>query len=241
MSSEHDVPATPARPAAPTARARAVAAPDALAPAGRVLAVLAALVLAFAALVAGAPHAAAHNTLLGTDPEDGATLATPPTHLTLTFDQPAQALGTEVVVLGPDGATVSTGTPEIVDDTVAQALAADLPAGAYTVQWRVTSADGHPLSGELAFTATAGTAPAVTAPATPEPIEPTADPTVISEGVAPSPEATLSEQEELAEDEDAGLAAGAVAAVVVAVLAVGAVTWFVVRERRRSKDGRTED
>lgn len=238
MSSEHDVPATPDRPAPTAARARAVAAP---APAARALAVLAALLLAFAALVAGAPHAAAHNSLLGTDPEDGATLPTPPTHLTLTFDQPAQALGTEIVVLGPDGATVSTGTAELVDNTVAQALAADLPAGTYTVQWRVTSADGHPLSGELAFTASEGAAPAVTAPATPEPIEPTADPTTTTQDAVPSTEATVSAQEELAEDEDAGLAAGAVAAIVVAVLAVGAVTWFVVRERRRSEDGRTED
>jgi methionine-rich copper-binding protein CopC len=236
MSTEHDVPATPAR--RTPARARAVAAP---APAGRALAVLAALLLALAALLVAAPHASAHNTLVGTDPADGATVATPPTHITLTFDQPAQALGTEIVVLGPDGATVSTGAAELVDSTVAQALAADLPAGAYTVQWRVTSADGHPLSGELAFTATAGAAPAVTAPATPEPIEPTAEPTMTTQAVEPSPEATVSDGEELAEDEDAGLAAGAVAAAVVAVLAVGAVTWFVVRERRRSKDGRTED
>jgi methionine-rich copper-binding protein CopC len=236
MSSEHDVPATPARRA--PARARAVAAP---APAGRALAVLAAVLLALAALLVAAPHASAHNTLVGTDPEDGATVATPPTHITLTFDQPAQALGTEIVVLGPDGATVSTGTAELVDTTVAQALTADLPAGAYTVQWRVTSADGHPLSGELAFTAAAGAAPAVTVPATPEPIEPTAEPTTSTQAVEPSPEATVSDAEELAEDEDAGLAAGAVAAIVVAVLAVGAVTWFVVRERRRSEDGRTED
>jgi methionine-rich copper-binding protein CopC len=236
MSSEHDAPATPAR--RPSARARAVAVP---APAGRALAVLAALLLACAALLVAAPHASAHNALLGTDPADGSTVATPPTHLTLTFDQPAQALGTEIVVLGPDGAAVSTGTPELVDNTVAQALAADLPAGAYTVQWRVTSADGHPLSGELAFTATAGSAPAVTAPVTPEPIEPTADPTMTTQAGEPSPEASVSDGEELAQDEDAGIAAGAVAAVVVAVLAVGAIAWFVVRERRRSEDGRTED
>lgn len=239
MSSEHDVPAPPARRA--TARARAAALPAASTAAGRALAVLAALLLALAVLLVAAPHASAHNSLLGTDPADGSTVATPPTHITLTFDQPAQALGTEIVVLGPDGATVSTGDAELVDDTVAQALAADLPAGAYTVQWRVTSADGHPLSGELAFTATAGAAPAVTAPVTPEPIEPTGEPTSSTQTAEPSPSATVSDAEELAEDEGAGLAAGAVAAVVVAVLAVGAITWFVLRERRRSKDGRTED
>lgn len=190
--------------------------------------------LALLVLLAGAPRAAAHNTLLGTDPADGSTVDTPPSHVTLTFDQPAQALGTEVVVLGPDGAVASTGSAELVDDTVAQALAGGLAAGTYTVQWRVTSADGHPLSGELTFTAAAA-APveAVAAP-------PTADPTEAAP-VAPSPTATISAQQELADDEDAGLEAGVIAAIVVAVLAAGAVAVFVVRERRRSGTDRSED
>ncbi len=205
------------------------------------------LVLVLAGLLLTAVRADAHNSLQSTDPADGSTLATPPTRVTLTFDQPAQALGTEIVVVGPDGATVSTGTAELVDSTVAQALVADLPAGAYTVQWRVTSADGHPLSGELSFTAEAGTTPEpTTAPTTAPAADPTADPgtdapTRDASPVAPSPDATTTAQEETTEDEDAGIAAGAVAAIVVAVLAAAAVTVFVVRERRRSKDSRTED
>lgn len=209
----------------------------------RATAPLVLLVLVLAGLLLTAVRADAHNSLQSTDPADGSSVATPPTHVTLTFDQPAQALGTEIVVLGPDGSTVSTGTAELVDSTVAQALVADLPAGAYTVQWRVTSADGHPLSGELTFTAEAGTTPEPTAdattPAPAETVAPTPDET--AEVVAPSPEPTVKTQEEVAEDDDAGLAAGAVAAIVVAVLAAGAVTVFVVRERRRSKDARTED
>lgn len=207
--------------------------------------VLAALLLALVALLATAPRAAAHNSLLGTDPEDGATVATPPARVTLTFDQPAQAIGTEVVVLGPDGGTVSTGTPELVDSTVAQALADDLPAGAYTVQWRVTSADGHPLSGELTFTASAPTPPQAAEPEAPSssapPVAP--EPTSTTAGSAtagPSgaTSAELSPQQEVVEDEDAGLEAGVVAVMVVAVLAAGAVAVFVVRERRRSAAGR---
>lgn len=208
----------------------------------RAAAPLAVLLLLLAGLLLTAVRADAHNALQSTDPADGSTVATPPTHVTLTFDQPAQALGTEIVVLGPDGSTVSTGTPELVDSTVAQALATDLPAGAYTVQWRVTSADGHPLSGELTFTAEAGTTPEPE-PTTAAPTEdaaPTPDATTPA-AVAPSPVATTSAQQEMVEDEDAGLAAGAVAAIVVGVLAAGAVTVFVVRERRRSKDARTED
>lgn len=226
----------PVRTAPDRRRPRAVAAP---APSlGRAAAVLLAVLLAMAAVLLPAGRADAHNTLQGTDPADGSTVDAPPAQITLTFDQPAQALGTEVVVLGPDGATVSTGDAQLVDSSVTQALAGDLPAGAYTVQWRVTSADGHPLSGELAFTASSGAAPAAaepTAEATPEPemTTQTVEPAPVTETVAPA--------EELAEDEDAGLAAGMVVAIVVAVLAAGAVGVFVVRERRRSKDARSED
>jgi methionine-rich copper-binding protein CopC len=208
----------------------------------RATAPLVLLLLVLAGLLLTAVRADAHNSLQSTDPADGSTVAVPPTHVTLTFDQPAQALGTEVVVLGPDGTTVSTGTPELVDSTVAQALVADLPAGAYTVQWRVTSADGHPLSGELTFTAEAGTAPEPTADATtPAPaadVAPT--PAGTAEDVAPSPEATLTAGAETVEDDDTGLAAGVVVAIAVGVLAAAAVTAFVIHERRRSKDARTD-
>lgn len=237
MSSE----SRPAVPTPATRRPRAVAAP---APVPRGVVAVLALLLALAGVLLSAGRADAHNALLGTDPADGSTVTVPPTAITLTFDQPAQALGTEVVVTGPDGATVSVGETQLVDSTVVQALATDLPAGAYAVEWRVTSADGHPLSGTLAFTASEGTAAA--APV--EPAEPsqgvTAEPepemTTQAESPAPITE-TLAPSEELAEDEDAGIAAGTVAAIVVAVLAAGAVAVFVVRERRRTKDDRSED
>lgn len=234
MSSERRPTVPASSPTPRPARVRVVAVRHDPAPVVRALAVGAALLLALAVLLATAPRAAAHNALQGTDPADGATVATAPERITLTFDQPAQALGTEIVVLGPDGATVSTGAAELVDQSVSQALTAALPAGVFTVQWRVTSADGHPLSGEFTFTATEATAvaapePAATAPATPDP------------PATATPEAIVPIQGELAEDEDAGLAAGLIVAIVVAVLAAGAVTVFVVRERRRSKDGRTED
>jgi methionine-rich copper-binding protein CopC len=228
------VPAASARPA--RARVRVAAAP---APVPRAFAVAVALLLALAAVLLSAGRADAHNALLGTDPADGSTVDAPPARITLTFDQPAQALGTEIVVLGPDGATVSTGAVELVDNTVSQALSADLPAGAYSVEWRVTSADGHPLSGALAFTATTGAEAAV--PAAPETIEPTAAPTMSTHAEEPSAEATasatLAPSQELAEDEEAGMAAGLVAAIVVAVLAAAAIAVFVVRERRRNRGG----
>ncbi|MBF0688361.1 MAG: copper resistance protein CopC [Cellulomonas sp.] len=143
---------------------------------------LAALVLLVAVLAA--PPAAAHNSLRATDPADGSTVETAPAQVTLTFDQPAMELGTQVVVTGPDGAVVSDGPVQLVDVSVVQPLVATLPAGAYTVDWRVTSADGHPLTGSLAFTAIA--AAGADEPAAPTASAEPAEPTEATEAAPPS-------------------------------------------------------
>lgn len=110
-------------------------------------------VVAVLGLVAAAP-ASAHDALVSSDPANGATVATPPDRVTLTFDQPALAIGTTLRVIGPGG-DVQSGAPRLVDSTVTQELAPGIPAGSYRIAWRVTSTDGHPVSGELTFTASA--------------------------------------------------------------------------------------
>ncbi len=141
-------------------------------------------VLALLALVLGvlsAPPAAAHNTLRSTDPADGSTVATAPAQVTLTFDQPAMDLGTQIVVTGPDGVVVSEGPVQLVDVSVVQPLAVALPAGAYTVDWRVTSADGHPLSGAFTFTTTEAVGAPAPADGPTAPAEPTQEPAASAE------------------------------------------------------------
>ncbi|OZB87762.1 MAG: hypothetical protein B7X41_11700 [Microbacterium sp. 14-71-5] len=118
-----------------------------------VLAVLVAALVSVLGL-AGAGPAAAHGEPVSTDPADGASVATAPDQVTLTFTDKAIALGTEVKVTAPDGSVVSTGDPQLGPTTVAQPLAPARPAGTYTVVWRVTSADGHPVSGTFPFAAT---------------------------------------------------------------------------------------
>lgn len=113
-----------------------------------------ALVLStWAGLVFAGP-AEAHNVLRGTSPADHATVDVLPDQVVLTFDQPSLAVGTEVTVTGPDGA-VSSGAPQLVDTEVRQHLDGG-PAGGYTVRWRATSADGHPISGVFTFTTREG-------------------------------------------------------------------------------------
>ena len=121
---------------------------------GRSLVVLVAVA---SGVVVGAVEAQAHSVLVSTDPADASVVAVAPARVTLTFREPARSLGTEIVVRAPDGRTVSAGDAVLVDSTVRQDLSGSLPAGAYTVEWRVTSGVGHPLAGSLTFTATGST------------------------------------------------------------------------------------
>ncbi len=121
--------------------------------------------------------AAAHNSLVSSAPSDRATVPRTPDRIILTFDEPAIAMGTQLVVTGPGG-PVQQGPPVLVDNTVSQPLRPGSPAGSYTVDWRVTSADGHPISGSYAFTAeavgagTPGPSPDSGTPETTEPARP---------------------------------------------------------------------
>ncbi|NMM30399.1 MAG: copper resistance protein CopC, partial [Cellulomonas sp.] len=93
------------------------------------------LAVAAVAVLVGPGGAQAHNTLASTDPVDGSTVVATPARVTLTFNEPARSLGTEVVVTAPDGTTVSTGEPVVDGTTVSQAVAGSLPAGVYAVTW----------------------------------------------------------------------------------------------------------
>ena len=131
-------------------------------------ATLGAAVLAVAGLVIGASPAWAHNVLKSSNPTDGERVARTPSSVVLTFDEPAIALGTKLVVTGPEG-PAQIGTPRLVDKTVTQDLQPGAPAGAYTVDWRVTSADGHPISGSFTFTAKAAGVPSTAPSFAPQP------------------------------------------------------------------------
>ncbi|NMM17534.1 MAG: copper resistance protein CopC [Cellulomonas sp.] len=209
------------------------------------------LAVAAVAVLVGPGGAQAHNTLASTDPVDGSTVVATPARVTLTFNEPARSLGTEVVVTAPDGTTVSTGEPVVDGTTVSQAVAGSLPAGVYAVTWRVTSADGHPLEGVISFTATGSTATAATAtggdPAavvSPTPV-PTPAPTPTSStaalsgavsigSVAPAAEAEIAP---LGTDQDADGDDGSLSVVVAAVVAavvVLVVAGAVLFRRRRA-------
>lgn len=111
------------------------------------LALLAASVLA----ILGALPASAHASLVRSSPESGATLTAAPPEVALTFNEEINPQFATVTVKAGDS-TASTGDPEVDGTTVYQPLDPEMTAGKYTVAYRVTSADGHPVSGSFDFT-----------------------------------------------------------------------------------------
>lgn len=119
-------------------------------------------VLTTVSVVVPATTASAHDQLTGSDPKDGATVRAPD-RIELTFSGAIGDLGTQVAVTAPDGRSVVEGDPEVDGAVVEQGLVEDLPAGDYTVVWRVTSEDGHPIAGDFSFSVEADTDPSAAA------------------------------------------------------------------------------
>ncbi len=129
---------------------------------------LAGVVLALLATVVQASSAQAlpaHAAFVSIAPADGAQLASSPAEIRLTFDG-AIAPGLAKVRLTHDGRPVETGPPTVQGTVVTAAVTEKAGGGAYRVAWQATSDDGHPISGESAFTvagaAAAGSTPRVT-------------------------------------------------------------------------------
>ncbi|MFB9726135.1 copper resistance CopC family protein [Haloechinothrix salitolerans] len=111
--------------------------------------------VAVLALLGAAPQALAHNTLIGSDPKEGAEIDVAPRKVTLTFDQEVQSGDVnQIVVNGPDGGQWARGPVDVDGTEVSRALGELGPAGEYTIGFRILSADGHPVTREIPFTVT---------------------------------------------------------------------------------------
>ncbi|MEU9994696.1 copper resistance protein CopC [Streptomyces sp. NPDC050848] len=132
----------------------------------RLLLVAAALL---GALLAGAAPASAHAALTGSDPQDGAVVATAPKDVNLTFSEQVAMGGDSIRVLDPAGNRVDTGEiRDLCSGSIIRygvGLRSGLPEGTYTVAWQAVSADSHPVAG--AFTFSVG-APSETSVALPD-------------------------------------------------------------------------
>lgn len=127
------------------------------------------VVLAAAAWLATGGAASAHNSIVASDPVDGAVLDAAPSTWTVTFDKDVPLDSASGVLQGPDGARTPLRSPRHGSTT--RDVVFDLPpamSGAYTARWRLVGTDGHVISGRVSFTVdaapVAGTAPTTTAP-----------------------------------------------------------------------------
>lgn len=115
----------------------------------RLLAAATLLAAALAAVLLAATPAGAHAVLTGTTPERGATVTERLDVVVLEFSEGVAF--PQVQVTGPDGRRVEEGLPVERGEAVEQPLPAVLEEGVYTVAFRVTSDDGHPVEGEFEF------------------------------------------------------------------------------------------
>ncbi|GAA3751926.1 copper resistance CopC family protein [Salinactinospora qingdaonensis] len=200
---------------------------------GALPAFLAAMLL----LVLGpAPAAQAHNALISSFPEDGATVDSMPERVTLTFNAEVGEGGNGIVVTGPQGASYSEGDVSIDGSKASVALAPLQSAGEYTVSYRIISADGHPLEDELTFTLPeqAVAAPQETAQET------AADSTPTSAAPdEPHPDATSTSltADEASETSSPTSAMGPVVGAIVAIAIVALIVILLIRIRRGGSGG----
>jgi copper transport protein len=101
----------------------------------------------------GVGQVSAHAELLTSDPQPGAVLDAAPSHITLTFSEPVEISLGAIRLFDGKGASIDVSAarhPDGHDD----AVEVDLPAlenGSYVVDWRVVSADSHPVHAAFTF------------------------------------------------------------------------------------------
>ena len=127
-----------------------------------------ALGLAGLATLALAGGVLAHAQLVSADPPVGGTLTSTPHTLTATFDEELTADGSSLVIEGPSGVQVTTGTVSADDDKTMTADLPALPAGTYTVRWTAVTADDLAVErGSYTFSVASAAASATPAPTQP--------------------------------------------------------------------------
>lgn len=206
--------------------------------------ILTALALTGAVLLGLSPTAYAHDTLTDSSPAEGETLQEAPTQVRLTFSGEVLEMGAAVVVADSDGGSWEADEPLVEGKEVTVPLEDGMPNGDYEINWRVTSSDGHPISGAIPFTVDtpaeeSESAPADQAPATgtetpPETQEPATDPAPTTSAASPETTSDETDSDGTASEQEAGSDGGGIPWVPIAVvLGVALVAYAVARVVRR--------
>ena len=141
---------------------------------------LLALSIVFASFIN--PSAHAHTALELSTPSNNQSIEFMPTELSATFDEDLIEIEGEVVntleLQSADGTNYLLSAATIAGPVVSAKVGdGEYPAGSYLLKYRVVSADGHPVTGEISFSTqsatTIGSTPSepVTTSYIPEPVE----------------------------------------------------------------------
>lgn len=195
------------------------------------------LVASAAALIwgmtVGATSATAHDSLLSASPEADSTTTEPPAEVTLTFSDAVFTTGSavQIAVITPDGEDIVAGSPAIDGNTVTQPIAEAATPGTFTVQWRVVSSDGHPISDEYSYTLAQNTGAEESTPSSPSSSEAGQDPT-------PSPTAAATQPADVHSGPREGTEFLPIMMVIAGVGVVGGalVAVMIVGRARRRRD-----
>lgn len=131
----------------------------------RIPPVLVVLAAVFGWFLAFAPAAYAHAELEATTPTNGQHLAATPQQVTMRFSERVNLIRNGIQVLDRSGQRRNKADPRTDGGTVVIPLDSGLTDGVYTVNWRVVSADSHPINGAFVFSVGTATAAPLTGPA----------------------------------------------------------------------------
>jgi len=176
-------------------------------------------------VLAPAPMAWAHTELVLSDPADGAALAVDPSEVLLAFSEELIPSTVSVSVADGTGFVVTVAAPDVDGADVSFPWPPALTGPDYTVNSRVVSQDGHPVSGSLSFT---GAGPSVGESSASAPPVPSAGTSPAE--TSPAPVAVSAEPGPAAQD--SGLPTGGIVAIAVG-LAIGIAVGVLVVGRRR--------
>ena len=111
-----------------------------------------ALVVGALGIVLAAGPAAAHATLLQTTPPNEEVVERAPGKIDLRFSEAVRASSGGIKVFGPEGDRADRGSVQRAEGGTILSAPVDAGSrGTYTVAWRVTSDDGHTITGSFVF------------------------------------------------------------------------------------------
>jgi copper transport protein len=144
------------------------------------------LILVAASAVAFASRPKVHASLVSSEPAAKSHLATAPARIRLVFSEPIEGKLSRITLVRSGGTPFvvpAAGDPRDVHAVIAPSDS--LTPGAYRLEWRIVSADGHPVDGTFAFAIGDTTLGAQTPP----------PPAAIPADTQPTPEAQAEEMD----------------------------------------------